>query len=105
MPEPITVTISHSLGRDEARRRLDQNLGYVRAQLPAFVSSIDYDWTGYRLDFRVAAMGQSIKGLTEAEGRLVRIELGLPPLLRILSKLIINRILGECARVLDKPGG
>ena len=105
MPEPITVTISHSLGRDEARRRLDQNLGYVRAQLPAFVSSIDYDWTGYRLDFRLAAMGQSIKGVTEVEDRLLRIELGLPPFLRIFSKLIINRIRGECARVLDRPGG
>ena len=104
MPEPIIVTISHSLGRDEARRRLDQNLGYVRAQLPAFVSSIDYDWTG-RLDFRLAAMGQSIKGLTEVKDRLVRIELGLPPLLRILSKLIIARIRGECTRVLHKPGG
>jgi hypothetical protein len=105
VPEPITVTISHSLGRDEAQRRLDQNLGYVRAQLPAFVSSIDYDWTGYRLDFRLTAMGQSINGLTEVEDRLVRIELGVPPLLRILSKLIISRIRSECARVLHKPGG
>ena len=50
-------------------------------------------------------MGQSIKGLTEVEDRLVRIELGLPPLLRILSKLIIDRIRGECARVLDKSDG
>jgi Putative polyhydroxyalkanoic acid system protein (PHA_gran_rgn) len=105
VPEPITVTISHSLGRDEARRRLDQNLGYVRAQPPAFVSSTGYDWTGYRLDFRLAAMGQSIKGFTEVEDCLVHIELGLPPLLHILSKLIIARISGECARVLRKPGG
>lgn len=105
MPEPIIITISHPLGRDEARRRLDQSLGYVRAQLPAFVSSIDYHWTGYRLDFRLAAMGQSIKGLTEVEDRLLRIELSLPPLLHILSKLIINRIRSECARVLNKPGG
>lgn len=105
MPEPITVTISHSLGRDEARRRLDQSLGCVRARLPALVSSIDYDWNEFRLDFRLTAMGQNIKGLTEVEDRLVRIQLSLPLLLRILSKVIIDRTRRECARVLGKPDG
>jgi hypothetical protein len=80
-------------------------LGHVRTQLPAFVSSIDSDWNEYRLDFRLTAMGQSIEGLTEVEDRLVRIELSLPPLLRILSKVIIDRTRRECARILDKPGG
>ena len=105
MPEPIIVTISHSLGRDEVRRRLDEGLGYVRSQLAPFVSSINYGWTGYRLDFGLAAIGQSINGLIVVEDHLVRIELGLPLLLHILSKLIITRIRGECARVLCKPGG
>ena len=31
VPGPITVTISHSLGRDEAKRRLDNGLGNIRA--------------------------------------------------------------------------
>jgi hypothetical protein len=105
VPKPISITISHALGRDEARRRLDQSLGYVRAQLPAFVSSIDYDWKEYRLDFRLAAMGQTIKGLTEVEDRLLRIELSLPPLLRMFPKLIIDRTRTECERVLNKAGG
>ena len=105
MPETITVTISHSLGRDEARRRLDEGLGYVRSQLAPFVSSINYGWTGYRLDFGLAALGQSITGRIHVEDRLVRIELGLPPMLHILSKPIIDRIRGEGVRLLDKPSG
>jgi hypothetical protein len=56
VPEPITVTISHTLGRDEAKRGLDKGLGYIRQQLTAFVSSVDNGWTGYRLDFGMVAM-------------------------------------------------
>jgi len=105
VPEPITITISHSLGRDEARRRLDEGLEYVRSQLAPFVSSINYGWTSYRLNFGLAAIGQSINGLIVVEDRLVRIELGLPPLLHLFTKPIIDRIRSEGIRLLDKPGG
>jgi Putative polyhydroxyalkanoic acid system protein (PHA_gran_rgn) len=105
VPEPITVTISHSLGRDEAKRRLDNGLGYIREQLAAFVSSIDYGWTGYRLDFGLTAMRQSITGRIEVEDRLVRVELALPLLLHLLSRQIIGRIRSGGALLLDKPGG
>jgi Putative polyhydroxyalkanoic acid system protein (PHA_gran_rgn) len=105
VPEPITITISHSLGRDEARRRLDEGLGYVRSQLGPFVSSINYGWTGYRLDFGLAAIGQTIPGRIDVEDCLVRIELGLPPLLHLFTKPIIDRIRSEGVRLLDKPSG
>lgn len=96
------VTISHQLGRDEAKRRLDNALGHIRGQLAAFVSSLEYDWTGYRLDFGLVALRQSIVGCIEVEERLVRIELGLPLLLSLLSKRIISRISREGALLLDK---
>jgi hypothetical protein len=105
VPEPIIVTISHQLGRDEAKRRLDNGLGYIRGQLAAFVSSTEYGWTGYRLDFGLVAMRQSITGRIEVEDRLVRVELGLPLLLHLLSRQIINRIRSDGARLLDKPSG
>jgi Putative polyhydroxyalkanoic acid system protein (PHA_gran_rgn) len=105
VPEPITVTISHSLGRDEAKRRLDNELGYIRQQLAAFVSSVDYGWTGYRLDFGLVAMRQSITGRIEVEDRFVSVELGLPLLLHLLSRQIIGRIHSEGALLLDKPSG
>jgi Putative polyhydroxyalkanoic acid system protein (PHA_gran_rgn) len=105
MPEPITVTISHSLGRDEAKRRLDDGLGYIRQQLASFVNGVDYGWIGYRLDFGMVAMRQSITGRIEVEDRLVRVELGLPLLLRLLSRQIIGRIRSGGAILLNKPGG
>ncbi|HUC11727.1 MAG TPA: polyhydroxyalkanoic acid system family protein [Stellaceae bacterium] len=103
MPAPIIVTISHQLGRDEAKRRLDNGLGYIRGQLASLVSSIQYEWTGYRLDFSLAAMRQGIKGHIDVEDRMVRIELGLPLFLAMLSRLIIGRIRSEGSLLLGKP--
>ena len=103
MPEPIIATISHALGRDEAKRRLDNGLGYIREQLAAFVSSTHYSWTGYRLDFALTAMQQGIIGRIDVEDRLVRVELGLPLLLHMLSKQIIDQIQIKGPLLLDKP--
>jgi hypothetical protein len=104
-PEPIIITISHRLGRDEAKRRLDDGLGHIRDQLKMFVSSINYRWTGYRLDFSVMAMRQSIVGRIEVEDEVVRVETSLPFLLRMVANQLSSRVRSEAAMLLDKPNG
>lgn len=103
MREPLVITISHRLGREEAKRRIDDGLGHIRDQLTAFVSSLDYAWTGYQLDFSVTAMRQSIDGRIEIEDDLVRVEIRLPLLLRVLANRITGRVRSEAALLLDKP--
>ncbi len=105
MPDPLVVMISHQLGRDEAKRRLENGLGYIRNQLAAFVSSVELGWTGYRLDFDLTAIRQSIRGRIDVEENFVRVELSLPLLLRLLSKPIIARIRSDGRQLLDKPAG
>jgi hypothetical protein len=104
-PNPIVVTISHQLGRDEAKRWLDDGLGQIRRQLAPFVNSTQYRWVGYRLEFGVTALGQGISGYIDVEDHLLRIELGLPWFLHLLSGRIAGRIRSEGARLLDKPAG
>lgn len=104
-PEPITVTISHRLGRDEARRRLESGLSAIRAELSAYVRSLDYAWDGYTLNFRVSALMQTITGRIEVYEEFVRVELGLPPLLRMAAKRIIGRIERSGAALLEGPKG
>jgi Putative polyhydroxyalkanoic acid system protein (PHA_gran_rgn) len=101
--KPTVITISHQLGRDNAKRRIDDGLGQIRRTLAPFASAIDYSWTGYRLDFEVTAMWHPIAGHIEVEDRLCRIELGLPVLLRALSGKIIGRIRSEGMQLLDRP--
>jgi hypothetical protein len=101
--KPIVVTISHELGRDEAKRRLDDGLDQIRRLLAPFASSITYRWAGYRLDFSMTALRQSINGQIDIEDDLLRIELGLPLLLNLLAGKIIRRIRSEGSRLLEKP--
>lgn len=103
MPEPLVITIAHRLGRAEAKRRLDHGLGHIRDQMAAFVSSLDYHWTADRLDFSFVAMRQSISGRIDVEDDVVRVEISLPLLLRILAGRISGRVRSEAALLLDKP--
>jgi Putative polyhydroxyalkanoic acid system protein (PHA_gran_rgn) len=103
VPEPITITISHRLGRAEARRRLDNGLGHIRAQVTPLVNTLEYSWTGDRLTFSLSAMRQAITGRIDVEDDIVRVELGLPLLLRSLADMIIKRIRNEGAHLLGKP--
>jgi hypothetical protein len=101
--EPITVTISHRLGRDEAKRRLENGLSTIRTELGAYVKSIDYSWDGYTLSFRVSALMQTITGRIEVYEEFVRVELGLPALLRMAAKRIIGHIESRGATLLEGP--
>jgi hypothetical protein len=101
--EPVTVTISHRLGRDEAKRRIDSGLGTVRTELGQFVKSLDYGWEDYRLDFRATAMFQTITGRIEVDEEFVKVELDLPRLLHMLAKTIAGRIEKTATVLLEKP--
>jgi hypothetical protein len=102
-PETITVTISHRLGRDEAKRRIEGGLESIRTEVAAYVKSLDYGWDGYTLDFRVSAMMQTITGRIEIYEEFVRVELGLPRLLHLMAKRIIGRIERRGASLLEGP--
>ena len=101
--EPITVTISHRLGRDEAKRRIDSGLGTIRNDFAQFVKSLDYTWEDHRLDFRATAMFQTITGRIEVYDEFVKVELGLPRLLHMVAKTIAGRIEKTGAALLEKP--
>ena len=101
--EPITVTISHRLGREEAKRRIDSGLASVRAEVAPYVKTLDYTWDDHRLDFRVVAMMQTITGRIEVYDDFVRIDLELPRLLHLLARTIQGRIENRAAALLEGP--
>ena len=103
--EPITVTISHRLGRDEAKRRIDNGLATIRAELGAYVRSLDHSWDGYTVSFRASALMQTVTGRIEVYEEFVRVELGLPALLRLAAKPIVGQIESRGAALLEGPKG
>ena len=103
MQDPLVVTISHRLGRAEAKRRLDAGLDHIRAQVAPFVGAMDLAWHGDRLDFHVTALRQTVTGYLEVLDEAVRIEIHLPWLLRLATRNLVGRIRREGSQLLEKP--
>jgi hypothetical protein len=103
--EPIVVTVSHRLGRDGAKQRIDQGFDSIRTDIMRYVSSVDYSWDGYRLNLHAAAMGQTVTGAIEVFDDYVRISLELPWFLHIVARTVTDRIQKRAASLLEGPKG
>jgi hypothetical protein len=91
MSKPLVVTISHSLGKDEAVRRLKGGLAKATTTLPMF--SLDEEqWTGDTMTFRMSAMGHQANGHVDVADDTVRIEVTLPWLLQRFGEMIQGAI-------------
>ena len=90
--EPLVVTISHRLGRAEAKRRVAGGLDAIRGEVAPYVKTFAYNWSGDSLDFRAVLLLQTITGRLDIGDDFVRIELGLPRLLHLVATRIAGRI-------------
>ena len=104
--EPITVTVSHKLGREEAKRRIDAGLGKIRAEIAPYVGNLESRWEGdYTLALSASAMMQTISGRIDVYEDFIKIEFGLPRLLHLIGKTIAGRIQKTGAALLEGPKG
>jgi hypothetical protein len=81
MPEPLIVVIPHSLGKDEALRRIKAGIGRAQGEFARLLSVEEETWSGDRLTFRVSALGQRASGFIDIYEGAVRLEVTLPWLL------------------------
>ena len=81
MSAPLVVSIPHSLGREEAIRRLKAGLTRAASSVP--VLKVDEErWEDNRMIFRVRALGQAAAGHVDVAEDHVRVEVVLPWLLQ-----------------------
>lgn len=85
--QPIQVDLPHSLGREEAQRRIAANIHKLQSYIPGG-AQVTSQWSGSRLDMTVGAMGQTVDARIEIEDRHVRCRILLPGLLGMLAKPI-----------------
>jgi hypothetical protein len=86
MSKPVTVSIPHSLGKAEARRRLDAGLGAVRTQFGSVLHVDEEVWSGDTLAFRARALGQQTSGTIMVAEDHVQVEVMLPWALALLAE-------------------
>ena len=73
MSAPLVVSIPHSLGREEAMRRLKTGLTRAASSVP--VLRVDEErWEDNRMIFRVRALGQAASGHVDVADDHVRVE-------------------------------
>lgn len=95
MTKPLVMEIPHDLGRDEAKRRLEEGTDKLKPLLEKSSITIqNMAWTGDRLDFSVAALAQSIEGQIDVNPDTVRVEVRLPLLLSFFAEKI-QKIVGK----------
>jgi hypothetical protein len=81
MSAPLVVSIPHSLGREEATRRLKTGLTRAASSVP--VLKVDEErWEQDRMIFRIRALGQAASGHLDVADDHVRLEVTLPWLLQ-----------------------
>jgi hypothetical protein len=77
MSAPLVVSIPHSLGREEAARRLKTGLTRAATNVPML--KVDEErWDGDRMIFRVRAMGQAASGHVDVAEDHVTVEVCCP---------------------------
>jgi len=87
MTQPIEVDLPHNLGKDEARRRIANNLHKLEQHIPGG-AEVQSGWAGDELNLDVAAMGQSVRAQIDVEETKVHLKVLLPPMLGMFSGLI-----------------
>ena len=86
MPGPLIVSIPHSLGREEAMRRLKAGLARAATKVP--ILSVDEErWEDHRMIFRVRALGQAANGHVDVAEDHVKVEVTLPFLLQRFAEI------------------
>ena len=84
MSQPIQVDLPHSLGKEEARRRIAANIHKLESQIPGG-ARVQSSWAGDRLNLEVHAMGQAVTGDLDVEESRVRCKLVLPGMLAMFA--------------------
>ena len=86
MPAPLVVSIPHSLGREEALRRLKTGISRAASSVP--VLHVDEErWEDNRMVFRVRALGQAAAGHIDVADDHVKVEVVLPWLLQRFAEV------------------
>ena len=101
MAKPVVVSIPHELGRDEARRRIEEGIGRITHPFGEGVK-LSKAWEGDRLSFSAKVVGQAVAGRLDVLDDLVRMEVDLPPFFAMIADKVKGRLKKEGQLMLEK---
>lgn len=87
MSQPIDVDLPHSLGKDEARRRIANNVHKLEEHIPGG-AKVSSGWNGDQLHLNIAAMGESVNATIDVMDAKVHLKVLLPGMLGMFSGIV-----------------
>jgi len=103
MPKPVTLTLPHELGADEAKRRIADGFGRMIRQLPGgAMMQLSESWSGDRMSFTAKALGQTVSGYVDVRPAEVVLEVVLPELLAAIADNFRGKIKSAGQLLLQK---
>jgi hypothetical protein len=85
MERPIEVELPHKLGREEAHRRIANNVHKLKDHIPGGAAQVQSGWTGDQLNLDITALGQKVVAQIDVEETKVRCKMMLPGMLALFA--------------------
>ncbi|KWV91123.1 polyhydroxyalkanoic acid system family protein [Erythrobacter sp. YT30] len=99
----MRVTLPHSLGREEVRRRLHVHAPEIADYFPRGMATVETSWPSEDvMGLVITAAGQRIPGTIEVADTEVAIEMQLPPLLGFLRGTLERAVKQNGGKLLEK---
>ena len=104
MARPVTITLSHELGKEEARRRIEEGFVKIKSAMAGgMLMKFEESWQAEdKLAFTARGMGQTITGEIDVFPEHVRIVATLPGLLASLAETITGQVEKQGRILLEK---
>jgi len=102
MSTPVTISVPHKLGREEAVRRLKSGLSRMANNLGGIIKIEQEVWSGDRLTFQMQGLGQSAAGTIDVRDDSLLIAVTLPWLLAKIADQFIPKLKREATLLLEK---
>jgi hypothetical protein len=89
----MRITLPHSLGREEVRRRLHARSGEIAGMFPGGMAEVAVSWQHEdRMSLDVTAMGKTVAGAVEIGDHEVAFVIDLPAALSFVEPLVRGAI-------------
>jgi hypothetical protein len=99
MPK-LSLVVSHSLGQEEAARRLMDESAAVTAAFGDAVTDLEQTWDDHTLSFRFKALGMAVRGNVTVEHAAVKTTAELPLAAMMFKGAIEQQIQARLGKLL-----
>jgi len=102
----MEIAIPHTLGREEARRRMRANSASIGDAVPGGLAQVTANWpSDDRMVLAISAMGQTMEGNVEIEEDRLLFSLELPFMLSFAEPMVASMVRDQGHHLLAPPKG